>query len=468
MNINKSLQSNGKCLLIYPYQKEEIKKNSIEIKYKNAQIRPQLGLLYLSSAIRSKGFDVFILEQDLIRYNDNDIVTHIKENKYHFIGIYTNYFIKERIKKLISNIKKDSTSIIIVGGPGAIHNKEFIESGCDIVCHNEGENTIAEIIDYIGGKKKIKDIKGISYSENGKIVENERREFIKDLDTIPFPDWNNVNINNYYDYFLPTAKKPYTTMITSRGCPYHCGFCFTHNVLGEKYRLRSVGNVITEIDILVKRHGVKYIAFQDDIFGVDINWTEKFCEEILKKRYNLNWSAILHPLSFKNEKKQILDLLSKSGCDAISLGLQSANGNILKNINRNPTEPNELAQIIKLAKQKGIFTAIEFIFGLPDENEKTIKENIEYCFKSSPHVVNFHIFIPMPLTAIGEKYKNKKVCSLSDRKIEKLIGLAFRKFYLNPKNLFVLFKFLITKNKMWFFNAYKLTGHFINIILNRR
>jgi len=440
--------SNLKILFVYLLQEDPLYYVSTRLEYK-FQRRPQLGFQYLSAVLKKeRGAEVEIYDQAIIHFSLKDFIEKLKKENYLFVGFYSATSMKDKICNYIKKIKEETNVSVVVGGPGFLHGEKYLNVGCDIVCNGEGEETILDIYDYFDKNIPLKKIKGISYKEN-KIIRNENRPLIQDLDSIPFPDRSKVPIKSYYDYFIPTMRRPYATIMASRGCHFNCTFCTSHVVWGHKYRQRSVRNVIDEIEELVNKYEIKYIAFQDDDFGLNQKWLEELCLEIIKKNYKFKWMCICHPFSFIRKREETLKLLKKSGCDTLSFGLQSADKQILKNIKRNEREPEELLKTIRLAKKFSFFTSIGFIFGLPGDTEETIKTTIDYCDKVKPHVLEFYSLAVLEGSEIHKNYKSKPICGLSREEVNKWCIKASKRFYRDPKTILRFGSYVIRKNPVW-------------------
>ena len=396
--------------------------------------RPQLGFQYLSAVLNENNFLTEILDQCVSDFSMNDLIHKIKNEDILFIGIYTVDSLEKKVKKFISNIRKVCRDIpLVVGGPGALAPGQYLYAGCDLVCDGEGEQTVVEIAEYLKGKGDISKIKGIYYKKNGKIIKNVERALIDNIDSIPYPKRDSVNFNKYRDLLIINSRLPYTTMIASRGCYCKCSFCTSPVIWQNKLRIRSPQNVVREIDELVKKYGVKYIAFQDDIFGIKNKWVREFSQLLIKRKYNLNWMCIVHPTSFKKNRQEMLDLLYQAGCNTISMGLQSGNSQILSNINRDPKEPEMALQLIQAAKRRGILTYLNFIFGLPGETEDTIKETIKFAIECKPHHASFFNLTILKGSEIDKKYRNKDdICKFTEEDCKNWAKYATRTFYMNP------------------------------------
>lgn len=406
------------------------------------------------------------MDQSIAFFTIDDLVKKIKEDHIDIVGLYSCMALKKEVKHCIVELKKMVDLPIVVGGPGFLDSREYLESGCDVVCDGEGEKTIIDIMDHFNGKKSRGEIKGITYLENGDLVKNEPRELIQNMDDLPFPKRDRASIKDYHDYYIFTMKKPYVTMMASRGCPMKCTFCTSHLIWRGRYRVRSVDNVLEEMDILVKDYGVRYIAFLDDIFGLDEAWASDFCAALIKRKYKkLRWMCILHPFSLRRSRNKLLDLFKKSGCDTLSFGIQSAHPQILKNIKRHPEEPEELERTIRAAKHKGFLTSVGIIFGLPGETRDTIKHTIDYCCRLRPTYAEFYNLELLEGSEIEKVYRSKEnVCDIPSDELIYWCRYAAKKFYINPYQILYITKTIVTKNPLWFLTALKNSKHFLNTI----
>jgi len=434
-----------KVAFIYLMQESEVYYLGNDVGY-SVQRRPQLGLQYLCAVLDKNGIDTNIFDQTVTYFDFDWLSGKLKE--YDMAGFYCSDPHEEKIKTWCERLKKVTDIPILVGGPSTLGNASFLDHGCDIVVHGEAEITMQDVVDYYNGKKNIESIKGISYKNETGIVTAPSQELIQNLDEIPFPDRSKVDINAYHDYFLFGMRKPYITIIASRGCAYKCYFCTSYKIWGCKYRRRSVENVIAEIDDAIKKYGVRYVAFQDDIFGMTNDWVEDFCNKLMKRPYRIKWMAILHPFNLKIDTERILRLMKKAGCDTLSFGLQSAHPVILKNINRHPDEPAALARLLKIANRLGFLTAVAYIFGLPGDTKETIQATVDYSLDCGSTVANYFMLFVLRGSDMEKLYKGKKICELTSGEIEALSEHASKKFYMRPKAILSLAWFML-KNPRW-------------------
>ncbi|UCB57006.1 MAG: B12-binding domain-containing radical SAM protein [Candidatus Omnitrophota bacterium] len=425
---------------------------------------PKLGFMYLAAVLGEKGVHAHIMDQELQPFTFEDLAGRLQKEKFGFIGFYSTTAIKSKLLRYIKRLRLSNIDIpIIVGGPGYFAAQEYLEAGCDIVCRGEGEITICEIVNYFNGvTRDIEEVKGIYYRKDGQMKTTQAQDLIQNLDTLPFPRRDSTfKEGKFYDFHIFNMRTPYTTMVTSRGCPHRCTYCSSHNVWENKVRLRSPENVIAEIEYCVKEFGLRYIGFRDDMFGMDKKWLERFSELAVRLKHRVLWSAMVHPFSFRGNRVEAMRLLKDAGCDMLIFGLQSAHPEILKNIRRSPQEPDELAETVKLAKKNNISTVIEFIFGLPGETEETMSTSIDYILKVKPHYAQFNVLSVLEGSRIEEEFRNRRICKFSNSEIKKWCARASRHFYSNPALVFQDFAHVLSKNPLWFF---RIAGHSLYLL----
>lgn len=441
-----------KALLILLKQQHKFYWNVEEAEYGLQRYQP-LGLLYVAASLEKYGETADVLDQSIESFSVTELRDKLKSGKYDFAGFYSDSTLKSTVCGYIKELKNSLNIPVVVGGPGTLNNKAFFDAGCNIICNGEGEVTICEIADYLKGKKQLKGIKGISYSENGKIINNEPRELINNLDALPFPDREKTSFDKYYDFHKFTMRMPFTTLITSRGCPNNCSFCTSHVFWKRKVRSRSPENIVKEIEEILEKHKLKYVYFLDENFGLNMKWLFEFCNLMIKKKYDFHWCCGINPFNFQGRKQEAIEIMKKAGCDHMILGLQSAAPEILKNINRSPQQPEAAAETIRIAKKLGMLIQLEMIFGLPGDTEETIKQSIDYTLSVDPHISGFFALTVLEGSEIEKQYGSNNVCSLSKKRVNELCSLASRKFYTRLSKIAELSIFIVKTNPKWLTRA---------------
>lgn len=368
--------------------------------------------------------------------NLEKIKKKIIESKPDVIGI--NWFFSTQntsINLTIKIIKDVDPNIkIVVGGPHPSGNfKSILESNndIDVVVYGEGEITTQELLD----KKfeNLESINGIAFRKNNKIVVNESRELIENLDQIPIPKRDPRLIKNYskqkifralyaktknitlasrisplpiidkifYNLYNKKHKDqlPTADIITSRGCPNHCTFCAIHSIWGHRCRMRSAKNVLEEIDLLVRKFGAKHINFQDDNFNVLRDRTIEICKEIVENKYNI---SILAPAGafVPTLDEEVLTWLKRAGLCSLRMSIESGNQNVLTNIIKKNINLDHAKEIAEICRKLGIYTEGAFIFGIPGETVETMQDSLNFAKEAGFNRIVKFIFQPFPNTEL--------------------------------------------------------------------
>lgn len=399
------------------------------------------GLAIIAACLVKDNIDTKVLDVSALRLNTEDIVVFIKNEKFDYFGFTATTFVIEDSLK-IAKVCKDtcSGSKIIFGGvhptifPEEVLNNEFV----DYVVRGEGEESVVELLKNGPGS-----VKGISYKRNGKIIHNPARPLLENLDSIPLPAYQLFPMSAYHPAVGGYRQVPAISMITSRGCPGRCSFCYK-DMFGTKIRMRSAESIVNEIFFLADNYGIREITFYDDTFTASKERTIGFCELLIQKRIHISWSCMSR-VDFVNEK--ILKLMKKSGCHQICYGIESGDEQILRNINK-PLLLKKSEEICRLTKSVGIALRTSFMLGNPGETEQSLKKTIDFAIKLKPDIVQFNITTPYPGSEMFNWAKENNYLktfdwsnydlshmimnlpSVSSDLVEKYYKLAYRKFYL--------------------------------------
>lgn len=427
--------------------------------------RPQLGFQYLCATLEVEGYQTEILDQTIINFTPDWLVAYLHSKDILFVGFYCADVLIDKLTFYISHIKNTINTLpLVVGGPGTLHSKPYLEAGADLLCLGEGEVTAIEIAEYFRGIRRRDQVKGVCWLQNSTVVYALPQQQIENLDSLPFPLRDKIDMRYYHDYYIYNMQKPYVTMMASRGCAYRCSFCTSHEIWQHKVRFRSPENVVAEIDDIVARYGIRYIAFQDDIFALNEKWLRRF-NELMKGRHpNLRWMCILHPLSFRSKRGEMMDLLKEAGCDCISMGLQSADANILTNVCRGPREPDLAKELIKEAKKRSMLTSMGYIFGLPGDTSETISKTISYVMECKPHHAEFYTLTVLKGSQIDRDFKNTPVTQLNYRELREWARKASARFYSHPATIWRNICYVLRHKPSWLLIAIRFLPNLLTVV----
>lgn len=384
-----------------------------------------LGLAYLAAAVEKTGkYEIKILDAliegdfttgipinggEELRYGllDQDVAAVIREFAPDVVGVSALFSALEYDMANICALAKEVNPqvVTVVGGahPGA-NAAEILEkySSVDFVCIGEAEESFIEFLDIIQHDEPLSKLDGFGFRVDGKVQVNPKEKFIWDLDTIAYPARHLFNMQKYLDDAAPHAtfrQRPFTQMISSRGCPYKCTFCAIENHWGEKQRLRSPENVLGEIDELVNKYGVRELHFEDDNFTFDNDRAMKILDGMIQRKYNLSWN-VPSGIAATTLSTELLEKMKESGCYSVSLAIESGNQRVVSKIMRKPISLRTVPALVKKIREIGMDARGFFIIGYPGETKENIRETIDFARKIELDWAYFFAFAPLPHTPI--------------------------------------------------------------------
>lgn len=394
-----------------------------------------LNLLYLSTYIDSKGisckvhelgayyYEENIDEGDRIRFgkSDDEIKKIILEENPKIIGIscmYSRHYVD--IVTLAAFIKKVNKDVIVVtGGNHASSFPEFVlnSSEVDFVVMGEGELTFHELIEsVIQNKKDFSQILGIAYRKNEKNVINPPRPLIKDLDTLPLPNYSLINPENYANRLALRSpyvlRFPYIGIMSSRGCPSKCKFCTVKAVWGRSWRGKSAKIVVDEIEELVNKYKIKEIAFLDDSVSSNKKRWEDICDEIINRKIDIRWTTP-NGIAHWTLDKPLLKKMKEAGCYRITFGIESGDIETRKYI-RKAYDLNKAKELIQYANKIGLWTIATPILGFPHETREQMENTINFAITSGMDFAAFYLLNPMPTSDVYEDFVKEKLVNYEE------------------------------------------------------
>lgn len=362
-------------------------------------LNPHLGIAYMTALLDKNNLSSEVFDMQL-GYSFEDLLEKIRNTKPDLIGVSLFSFDYRNSYKFIDKIKNETKLPIVLGG---CHVSSFMtevlkDTEADIAVYGEAENTIVEICQ----GKKLSEINGLIYKENGEIKINEPQPLIQDLDSLPFPKYDKFEIDKYnltIDRRLPIA--------TSRGCPYKCNYCSANLTVGRLFRARSPENIIGEIEYWVEK-GFNNFEIIDDCFNFDMTRAKKICGLIIEKGLKIQWRCG-SGIRADRIDEELLEKMKKAGCVYLAYGLESGDPEILLKMKKAITLKQALKSF-KLTQKKGIPFSINFIVGHADETYERAMCSIKLAERISEYIpeayVNFHNMIPFPGTELYEYVKN--------------------------------------------------------------
>jgi radical SAM superfamily enzyme YgiQ (UPF0313 family) len=416
-----------------------------------------LGLMYIASYFRSREKDaqVSILDgrnKDIFAKNLISLILNYNPD---FIGITCMHAEKDEVHAVVRSLKKKlPKAVIVLGGPYASsdYHSAANDENIDFVVVGEGEETFYDLVNSsYDGYKNLSEIKGLVYRQEGRVKFNGYRAFWDDLNTLPFPAWDLINLNDYFYGKKKALENPLqiykkaVPILSSRGCPYQCTYC--HDIFGKKFRARSPENILSEIEFLINNYGIREIEFLDDAFNIDKLRAEKIFSLIIERDLKIK-ICFSNGIRLDRIDDRALNLMKKAGVYRVNYGIESASERIQASIKKN-LKIGIVKDVISQTVNKGILCGGFFMLGFPTETEEEAIATIQLAISSKLHTAVFGIATPFPGTemfrsGIAEKrifnntdfYDAQKIIvnlsKISDKRLEELRYYAYRRFYFDP------------------------------------
>lgn len=427
---------------------------------------PDLGLGYLASVLRKAGHSVNILDCNNEKLNFKMFAEQLKTKYFDLDAIGFKIFSTDlaSAKRCLSITKTIMPKVkIIIGGPHPSYASPYTLmdyfSEADYGFRGEAEIGLPILIENFVNPKpnNLANIPGLIWRQNGEIIAN-KRGFVRELDSIGFPAWDLIDPRKYQFqasyYFRGKVVAP---IIATRGCPFKCSYCAAYLINGKQIRKRTPQNIIEEIRLLHEKYGVEKVVFVDDNFNYDKSLVMDFCQRLIDTQIKIKWTCFGIRLDRLN--KEMLKLMEASGCEMISVGVESGSQEILNHMRRGMTLKDIHGQISLIRKTAKIKVNANFIIGYPKETKKNINQTIKFAKTLPIHLATFYAFQPIPGTPIyKEILKSRKGLekidyssldmdkkpfvpqALTKQQFLWLFRKAWLSFYLRPKILFPLLR----------------------------
>lgn len=378
--------------------------------WKNKTPFPPLGTLYAASFMREKNYLVDLFDVNLLE-NPLAIQSVLEEKKPKYLVIYDDGFnyltkmcltnMREACFEMIAIGKKQNCIVIICSSDATDHYKEYLKKGADFIIQGEGELTLFELINAIEKGNEIETINGIVFQKNGILKRNPKRNVLENLDELPLPAWDLVDIESYKRIWAK-SNQPFTlNLATTRGCPYKCNWC-AKPIYGNRYNAHSPEYIVREIAYLQEKFGVNRFWMCDDIFGLKPNWVQEFNAELQKSNLKINY--YIQSRVDLLLKEDTIESLAKSGCNEVWVGAESASQKILDAMDKG-TKVEEIYEATRLLKAHKIKVAFFLQFGYLTENREDISKTIDMVKELLPDNIGISVSYPLPGTPFYEKVK---------------------------------------------------------------
>lgn len=410
-----------RILLILPFNIYGGKYNNTQILKKGGEAEIPLGICYIKAYLKSKISNIKVKIYDsnidainyIVNFNNNATMNSLWKRVKNEIETFLpdivgvsvfSYAMASEGHKIVAMCKKLNKNIItVMGGPYPTLSSDIVmeDNNVDIVVLSEGELVFSNLIKSLKNREPLGNINGIVYRDNGNIKVNPLENKINDLDTLPFPDLDDLPVELYgklarsgWERVIDNIRP--VSLVSSRGCVYQCGFCATKKVWGN-LRCRSARNVIEEIKCLKNKYNINFVKFNDDLFTYDSARVIDICDSFIKERIIDHWGSCGETVkSLKN--KQMVKKMIESGYYVFSLAIESGCSKTLKIIKK-PLQLEMVNEAINNLRQyKEAYIGASFIVGFPFETKEDIQETYNFAATLDVNWVSFNMFTPFPKT----------------------------------------------------------------------
>jgi anaerobic magnesium-protoporphyrin IX monomethyl ester cyclase len=342
---------------------------------------PPLGILYICSHLREKGIRAEVFDSTFS--SRTELYDVLRKGPPSVLGVYANLMTRPNVVDIIQ-VAKEAGWKTVVGGPepGAYVN-EYLEAGADVVVIGEGELTLEEVVPALRVlRENLDQIDGIAFrTADGTVVRTKPRQQIKDIDAQPWPARDAIDVKRYVDVWRKHHGMGSVSLITARGCPYHCRWC-SHEVFGKTHRRRKPASVAEELEWLISSYQPDMGWMADDVFTIHHGWLFEYAGELNRRGLRLPFECISRA---DRLNAKVVDTLAEMGCFRVWIGSESGSQRILDAMERGVTV-EQVQSAVALCRRAGIQSGMFLMWGYEGEDLTDIEATVEHVKKSDPDI----------------------------------------------------------------------------------
>ena len=373
---------------------------------------PPLGTLQAAAVVRAAGFKTtffdtalcdhpFELKQPLEQARPNVVV--IYDDGFNYLTKMCLTTMREAAFSMMKIAKQSGALVVVCNSDSSDHYEKYLNNGADYVILGEGEETLKEFLRSIDAGADTHAISGIAYQNNGKVSVNSQRPILKNLDELPLPAWDLIDLEPYRKIWKKYHGYFSLNIATTRGCPYKCNWC-AKPIYGNRYNSRSPEHVVSEVEYLLNQFQPDHFWMSDDIFGLKPNWVNRFKELIkekgLKFKYKIQSRADLLL------EESTIEALVDSGAETVWVGAESGSQKILDAMEKGTTV-NQIEEATRQLKAQGVKVGYFLQFGYLGESKSDIDSTIKMVLRNMPDEIGISVSYPLPRTKFYEKVKEQ-------------------------------------------------------------
>jgi anaerobic magnesium-protoporphyrin IX monomethyl ester cyclase len=390
---------------------------------------PPLGLLYICSHLREKGFDVDVFDSTFS--SREELFSRLRTERPGLLGVYANLMTRKNVVEILK-VAREANWRTVVGGPepGA-YALEYLQAGADFVAMGEGELTLEELLSALSANaiEQVQNIAGLAFlDESGQLRQTTPRTQITNLDAQPWPARHAIDVSRYVNTWRTAHGQGSVSFITARGCPYKCRWC-SHQVFGQTHRRRSPKLVVDEVEWLLQTYTPDMAWVADDVFTINHGWIREYAAEMKRRGLHIPFECITRADRLNAE---MADLLAELGCFRTWIGSESGSQRILDAMDRG-VRIEQVQQATALCRSRGIQSGMFLMWGYEGEDMSDIEATVEHVKRSQPDIFFTTVAYPIKGTPYYKQVNDRLVqlkpwSESSDRELD-IAGRRPRRYY---------------------------------------
>ena len=390
---------------------------------------PPLGLLYICSHLRSKGVSAEVFDSTFsLRQELWDL---LQKETPSVLGVYANLMTRSNAVEILRTAKQFGWRTVVGGPEPGAYVAEYLSAGADVVVIGEGEITLEELVPALRAPsvERLQQIDGIAFRNvDGSVVRTKPRTQIRDIDNQPWPARESIDMARYVDTWRQHHGMGSVSLITARGCPYHCRWC-SHEVFGKTHRRRSPALVADELEWLLRRYQPEMAWMADDVFTIHHGWLFRYAAELKRRGIKLPFECISRA---DRLNPQVVGTLAEMGCFRVWIGSESGSQRILDAMERGVTV-EEVQAAVALCRSAGIQSGMFLMWGYEGEELSDIEATVEHVKKTDPDIFFTTVAYPIKGTPyfsdVAERVESPPMWNNSSDRDFRIRNRHSRQFY---------------------------------------
>ena len=382
---------------------------------------PPLGCLIAAACVRQHGYAVQVFDA-MLAESEHDWEDCLKQYQPRFAVLYEDNFnylskmcllrMRQAAWAMIAAARRLGCTVIVCGSDASDHPEDYLDYGADFVLVGEGEATLIELLESLEGRSgvavtdisDISNILGLAFRDAaGSLVRTPRRPVLTDLDALPLPSWELIEIDRYRSVWRQKHGYFSINMVTTRGCPYHCNWC-AKPIWGQTYHSRSPQHVVAEMRILTERYQPDHIWFADDIMGLKPGWLAQFADELEQQNLHIPFKCLSRVDLLLRDGE--IDALQRAGAQIVWVGAESGSQKILDAMDKG-SRVEQIYEAAQRLHQAGIQVGFFLQFGYPGEERDDIEKTVQMVRDCQPDEIGMSVSYPLPGTKFYDLVKQE-------------------------------------------------------------